>query len=108
MRRHTNISSAWAASDLNCPVCKDRMYFKGYEPKGDFLSLHGIAEGSFGSKKFVRRRRATIDHIIPKSKGGCNAARNKMVMCSECNCSKGSMSIGDFLGQTPKHSEVSP
>lgn len=29
-------------------------------------------------------RRATVDHVVPKSKGGPNAARNYVIACRRC------------------------
>lgn len=35
----------------------------------------------------------TVDHIIPKSKGGTDKQRNKQVMCYTCNAEKGNRII---------------
>ena len=32
----------------------------------------------------------TIEHVKPKSKGGCNTGKNKTITCRRCNCRKGS------------------
>lgn len=39
----------------------------------------------------------TIDHIVPKSKGGGNNISNKVGACSSCNNAKGAMSQEEFL-----------
>jgi len=44
-----------------------------------------------GSKKNL-----TIDHIIPKSKGGDNTWRNLVTCCSPCNLKKGDKSLEEI------------
>ena len=44
---------------------------------------------------------ATIDHVIPKSKGGSNEASNLVACCSSCNGLKGSMSYDEFIAEAP-------
>ncbi|WP_180271665.1 HNH endonuclease [Fredinandcohnia onubensis] len=39
----------------------------------------------------------TIDHIIPKSRGGLSSFSNCVPACSKCNESKSNMSVDDFL-----------
>ncbi len=39
---------------------------------------------------------ATIDHIIPKFKGGHNIKSNMICSCSKCNRSKGSVLLEDW------------
>jgi 5-methylcytosine-specific restriction endonuclease McrA len=43
------------------------------------------------------RRTATIDHVVPKSKGGGNEMSNLKLSCRTCNGWKGSDSVEDFL-----------
>ena len=39
---------------------------------------------------------ATIDHILPKFKGGHNVKSNMLCSCSKCNRSKGSVLLEDW------------
>jgi 5-methylcytosine-specific restriction endonuclease McrA len=38
---------------------------------------------------------ATIDHVIPRSRGGKETWRNLVIACSRCNCKKGSNLISE-------------
>lgn len=40
----------------------------------------------------------TVDHIIPRSKGGCSCPLNLQLMCSPCNREKGSLLLGGTQG----------
>lgn len=40
---------------------------------------------------------ATVDHIIPKSKGGANTMENYALACRRCNHAKGDRSVEEFL-----------
>jgi len=39
----------------------------------------------------------TLDHLIPKSKGGGGGIKNLVVACRECNEMRGNLSIMEFL-----------
>lgn len=39
----------------------------------------------------------TLDHKIPKSKGGSNREDNILIACRDCNFEKGSMDYDDYI-----------
>ena len=41
--------------------------------------------------------RATIDHVIPKSKGGSDEESNLVICCRGCNGKKGDLTMEEFL-----------
>ena len=46
---------------------------------------------------------ATIDHIIPKFKGGHNVKSNMLCSCSSCNRSKGSVLLEEWYNPSNFH-----
>jgi len=38
----------------------------------------------------------TLDHVVPRSKGGSNKMSNKVPSCRSCNSSKGNKSLEEF------------
>lgn len=42
--------------------------------------------------------RMTIDHVIPRSKGGPNTADNLVAACKDCNYKKGNKMPEEFAG----------
>lgn len=46
----------------------------------------------------LTRENATIDHILPKSKGGINRPDNYVAACRKCNLRKGNKLISPVLG----------
>jgi 5-methylcytosine-specific restriction endonuclease McrA len=45
--------------------------------------------------KQLKDSEATIDHIVPRSKGGKHEWTNVAIACSRCNCKKGSRSLSE-------------
>jgi 5-methylcytosine-specific restriction endonuclease McrA len=50
-----------------------------------------------GLKREGKRQRMTIDHIVPRSKGGTNTADNLVASCRDCNFKKGDKMPDEFL-----------
>lgn len=51
-------------------------------------------------------RTATIDHILPKHKGGHNVKNNMCAACTSCNRSKASYLLSEWFGEhNPHYSE---
>ena len=63
---------------------RKRLYFKQM----------GICKGC---NRKVPYNEATIDHIIPKCKGGTNARENCQMMCQGCNWLKGHTDNDEFM-----------
>ena len=47
--------------------------------------------------KHMDQKKATADHIIPRSKGGKDIRENIVAACNDCNVQKGNMNYQDFL-----------
>ena len=46
--------------------------------------------------KGLHLKNATLDHVIPKSKGGVNAYSNLVACCLRCNKLKANLSVEEF------------
>lgn len=68
--------------------------------EGKLLCIVALLPCHYCGKK-LRREQATVDHVIPKSKGGSNNSSNFVLSCAPCNTSKGS-------GEAPGAPHVSP
>ena len=53
--------------------------------------------------KDLDAKSATIDHIVPKFKGGHNVKSNMICSCSKCNRSKGSVLLEDWYNPSNSH-----
>ena len=53
--------------------------------------------------KELDTKSATIDHIVPKFKGGHNVKSNMVCSCSKCNRSKGSVLLKDWYNSSNSH-----
>lgn len=56
---------------------------------------HPIAQARGRDKKVYRV--STLDHVIPKSKGGTNCKENIVAACVNCNSLKGEDSVYELM-----------
>lgn len=40
----------------------------------------------------------TLDHVVPRSRGGTNRLKNLVLACATCNHRKGSLTVLEYLG----------
>lgn len=87
----------------------DRIRFSREFLKSE-LKKHGVLTCHYCSKsnliiedenmRVPNNIKATIDHVIPISKGGAVLdVKNVVVACHKCNCKKGNMSLDEFLAR---------
>ncbi len=51
------------------------------------------------------KNRATLDHLVPKSKGGTWHLKNILIVCQECNSKRGNKDFSGWVtgNRFPKH-----
>ena len=63
-------------------------------------TLYGKQEGHCaGCKHHFPFRNLTVDHIVPKSKGGTDHLDNLQLLCGACNSAKGTMDQATFMAK---------
>lgn len=85
---------------VSCGLVGTRMALeKHYSTKGDKYHFNLYAINEHGSEVLM-----TVDHIIPKSRGGSNKLDNLQTMCSVCNNKKADRLPGEPKRKVkPKH-----
>lgn len=66
---------------------KSNAYYNQYKNTGN-LNCYICDKETFPHLKQNHPDRTTIDHVIPKSKGGSNRMSNLRICCYECNQGK--------------------
>jgi CRISPR/Cas system Type II protein with McrA/HNH and RuvC-like nuclease domain len=72
------------------PIIIRLLDYISYRPKKISVSKNRIMKrDKFRCVYCGSQKHLTIDHVIPKSKGGQNTWSNMVTCCSKCNCKKG-------------------
>ncbi len=67
------------------------------ERKLVMAELHDLQLGMcIGCRKAFNLEEMTLDHIVPRSKGGGNEFGNLQLLCGQCNSLKGQITIDDL------------
>jgi 5-methylcytosine-specific restriction endonuclease McrA len=64
----------------------------------------------FCGRKIAKREDATVDHLLPQSRGGLDTPANLALACSQCNGAKGCRTVIEWArdivrGATPQIAE---
>jgi len=51
-------------------------------------------------------KKATLDHVVPKAKGGLTVRQNLIPACPSCNISKSASDVLDWYRSQPFHTET--
>ena len=63
-------------------------------------TLFGLQEGKCnGCQYFLPFRNLTIDHIVPRSRGGTNHPDNLQLLCQACNSTKGAGTQSELIAK---------
>ena len=63
-------------------------------------TLYGRQEGTCaGCRVMFPFRNMTVDHVVPRSKGGSNHLDNLQLLCAACNSMKGARSQEEFIAR---------
>ncbi len=73
---------------VTCKILKGRSKF-------DYLFEYQDGKCFYCQKEMTND--ATMDHVVPKSKGGKKSRKNIVLACRNCNSKKGNMPIEKFL-----------
>ena len=85
--------------ELNCPCCGRVMFFIKNEDWQTYAARHEAMHDTSPSKwpEKIGRALATVDHLIPRIRGGTDHPRNLFVMCGTCNQEKDDKTASEWI-----------
>lgn len=104
IERHDSLWIGTATGKIMCPTvvrfvtgviaAKLRVDYTTRRPTKKLLHSRDLGRCQYCFKK-IGVSNATIDHVIPKSRGGCYSWENLVIACAKCNGSKGSSLLSE-------------
>ena len=72
-------------------------------------TLYGRQEGNCkGCRIHFPFRNLTVDHIVPRAKGGSDHVENLQLLCAACNSTKGQGSHEELIAKLKQTGSISP
>lgn len=56
---------------------------------------------AYCKKSFSAKLKPTVEHILPRSKGGANNIKNYLAVCADCNNKRGNKNFKEWLKSKP-------
>jgi 5-methylcytosine-specific restriction endonuclease McrA len=94
-RRQTDIDRALALHNMHVDTLRLGWLAAHFERQKRRCAYCGITMTMCPPNRFDSRR-ATLDHLVARSKGGADTLRNTVAACLACNTSKGDMDPDRF------------
>ncbi len=91
--RADRLGAKWELDRTRCPCCGRTMWFTDFETIPEYKSrmVPEVLD------RPVKKNVATLDHVVPLSKGGPHHHMNIVVMCLDCNERKGADDPEEWL-----------
>lgn len=83
---HSTRELVWKRDEYRCRYCGREVIRPDYS-----------ASARVNGHPVVKSNSATIDHVIPVSRGGKRTLANLVTACSACNKDKGDLTLREFL-----------
>jgi hypothetical protein len=93
LRQYEAFCSHWYCHYCEAPLMRPGEEFEGDYPKWRWQEHDG-------RRFYIGRTPATIDHVIPRTKGGTNDISNLVLCCKQCNSIKGNRPLWAFEALT--------
>lgn len=90
--RADRLGKKWRDGETACQYCGKEMWFTDYETIREFYDRAG-------RKVSHKAAVATLDHVVPISRGGPHKHQNLTTMCITCNVDKGNRDPGEWISE---------
>jgi len=106
MSYRTELLTRWQEQNRLCIWCGRETWNHTTMSRDEARDRLDITKGTSNATRNLRRRKATAEHIVPKSCGGSLGLRNICCACAECNHTRGN--IVDAMTPVPHVAAMLP